>query len=99
VLVCGDLSLPQQMCQAVHAAHESGIHLADPTNGISSVVICSVPDETELLKAQHRLEHSGIRTVTFREPDLGGRATALSTEQINKAARKALSRYPLWRGA
>lgn len=87
------------MCQAVHAAHESGIHLSDKSNGISSVVICSVPDEAELLKAEYRLQHSGIRTVTFREPDLGNRATALSTEQINKGARKVLSRYPLWRGA
>jgi len=98
VLVCGDLSLPQQMCQAVHAAHESGIHLTEKSNGISSVVICSVPDEAELLKAEYKLKMSGIRTVTFREPDLGDRATALSTEHINQAARKVLSRYPLWKG-
>jgi hypothetical protein len=99
VLVCGDLSPAQQMCQAVHAAYESGLHLGDKTNGISSVVICSVSDEKELLKADYRLKASGIKTVTFREPDLGDRATALATEQVNEAARKVLSRYPLWKGA
>jgi hypothetical protein len=99
VLVCGDLSLPQQLCQAVHAAHEAGAHLADKENGISSVVICSVPNEDELLRAEHRLAQKGIRSVVFREPDLKNRATALSTEQINGAFRKVLSRYPLWKGA
>ena len=99
MLVCGDLSLPQQLCQAVHAAHESGIHLGDKNNGISSVVVCAVPNEDELLRAEHRLAQKGIRTVTFREPDLGNRATALSTEPINGAFRKVLSRYPLWKGA
>ena len=96
MLVCGDLSLPQQMCQAVHAAYESAFHLGEKSN--PSVVICSVPDEAELLKAEHKLKLSGIRTVTFREPDLGDRATALSTEQLDKGARKVLSRYPLWKG-
>jgi hypothetical protein len=99
VLVCGDLSLPQQVCQAVHAAYESALHLGDKSRGISSVVICSVSDERELLKAEYRLKERGIRSVTFREPDLGNRATALSTEQVDQAARKILSRYPLWKGA
>lgn len=99
MLVCGDLSPAQQMCQAVHAAYESGLHLGDKKNGISSVVICSVSDERELLKADWLLQKRGIKTVTFREPDLGDRATALATEQVSDAARKVLSRYPLWKGA
>lgn len=99
MLVCGDLSLPQQICQAVHAAYESGLHLGDKKNGISSVVICSVTDEKELVKADYRLKESGIKTALFHEPDLGGRATALATEQVTQAARKVLSRYPLWKGA
>lgn len=99
MLVCGDLSLPQQMCQAVHAAHESGIHLADKANPISSVVICSVPTEDALLKAEYALNQRGVRSVIFKEPDLGNRATALATEPINGEFRKLLSRYPLWKGA
>lgn len=99
MLVCGDLSPAQQMCQAVHAAHESGIHLVDESNGISSVVVCSVPTEDDLLKADFDLKRRGIRSVIFKEPDLGDRATALATEHIDKDARKFLSRYPLWKGA
>lgn len=99
MLVCGDLTLRQQLCQAVHAAHESGIHLNGNKNGISSVVVCSVPTEDALLKAEYNLGKRGIRTVVFREPDLGNRATALSTEPINGAFRKFLSKYPLWEGA
>jgi hypothetical protein len=99
VLVCGDLSLPQQLCQAVHAAHESGIHLAEKKEDISSVVVCSVPREDDLLKADFDLKRLGIRSVIFREPDLGNRATALATEPLNGDSRKFLSRYPLWKGA
>lgn len=99
MLVCGDLSPAQQMCQAVHAAHESGIHLADKTNGISSVVICSVPTEDDLLKANFDLKRRGVRSVVFKEPDLSDRATALATEPLNGESRKFLSRYPLWKGA
>jgi hypothetical protein len=99
VLVCGDLSPAQQMCQAVHAAHESGIHLAAKSNGISSVVVCSVPAEDDILKADFDLKNRGIRSVVFREPDLGDKATALATEPLDKDSRKFLSRYPLWKGA
>lgn len=98
MLVCEDLSPAQQICQAVHAAHESGLHLADKSNGISSVVVCSVPAEDDLLKAEFELTRRGIRLVVFKEPDLGGRATALATEPLDGACRKFLSRYPLWKG-
>ena len=98
MLVCGDLTPAQQMCQAAHAAHESGIHLGN-RDGISSIVICSLPAEDDLLKAEFDLGRRGIRSVVFREPDLGGRATALATEPLNGTSRKFLSRYPLWKGA
>lgn len=99
VLVRTDLSLPQQMCQAAHAAHESGRHLAERSSSISSIVICAVPSEPALLDARDRLQHHGLRTVLFREPDLGDRATALATEPLPSSRRNILSRYPLWKGA
>jgi hypothetical protein len=99
VLVRTDLSLPQQLCQAAHAAHESGRHLADRTPAISSIVLCALPSERALLDARDRLEFLGIRTVVFREPDLGGQATALATEPVRPSHRPLLSRYPLWKGA
>lgn len=84
------------MCQAVHAAHEAGIHLADKNADISSVVLCSIPNEESLLQAQQRLESRGIKTVLFREPDADNQATALATEPLPHHMRKALSKYKLW---
>lgn len=92
-----DLSLPQQLCQAVHAAHEAGIHLADKANGITSVVICAIPNEQELLKLQHRLTQLDIKSILFCEPDIDNQATALATEPISSDVRRFLSSYPLWR--
>lgn len=91
-----DLSIPQQMCQAAHAAHEAGIHLGDK-NSISSVVICTIPNEQELLKLHAKLAQRDIRAVTFREPDIENQITAIATEPIGPEARRYLSSYPLWK--
>lgn len=50
------------------------------------------------MKAEHRLKSRNIKTLMFREPDIGDQATALSTEPINGSTRKFMSRYPLWKG-
>ena len=96
VLVRTDLPLSQQLCQAVHAAYEAGLHLTEPTNKIHYTVVCQIPDEESLLKAQYDIERRGIRTVLFREPDIGNQATALATEPIADRDRRKLSRYNLW---
>ena len=84
------------MCQAVHAAHEAGIHLVDRSSGISNVVVCAVPDENRLLQARSKIEDHGIRSVVFYEPDIGNQATALATEPISGRDRKVLAKYKLW---
>jgi hypothetical protein len=56
-----------------------------------------VASEYELLKAQRQIERRGIKTVLFREPDIGDQATALATEPISGQDRKFFSRYKLWR--
>ena len=96
-MVRTDLSPAQQLVQAVHAAYEAGIRFGDPSS-ISSVVVCSVPDEQELLRVKERLDLRGIRNYVFCEEDLGGRATALATEPVFGSRRKVLSHYPLWEG-
>ena len=89
--------MAQQLCQAVHAAHEAGIHLGN-SDRISSVVICAVPNEQALQLAASRLDYnSDIRYTLFREPDLGDQATALATEPIDdRRRRRFMSRYKLW---
>lgn len=92
-----DIPIPQQLCQAVHAAHEAGIHLASKEAGISSVVVCSIKSEQDLLKAEYKLAQHGIKSIMFREPDIDNQATALATEPITAELRRFLSSYPLWR--
>jgi hypothetical protein len=87
--------MAQQLCQAVHAAYEAGIRFGDP-HRISSVVVCSVPDERALQLAEARIRDNGIKSYMFTEPDIGDEATALATEPIFGAARRVLSKYPLW---
>ena len=98
MLVRTDLPVQQQLVQAVHAAYEAGKHLAGEDPTIDSAVICSVRNEKELLKAEHRLGFDRIQTVLFREPDIGNEATALATEPLVPDRRKPLSRYQLWEG-
>ena len=95
MLVRTDLPENQQLVQAVHAAHEAGIRFGDP-HRISSVVVCSVPDEDHLLRAKEKLDHFGIRSSVFIEPDMQNQSTALATEPIWGRLRKAFSNYPLW---
>lgn len=86
-----------QMCQAAHAAHEVGIRYGDPDQ-VSSIVICKISSESELLKAAYRIRSKEIPVYVFREPDIGDQATALATAPVNGASRKIMSRYPLWKG-
>lgn len=97
MLIRADLTLPQQMVQAAHAAHEAGIYLAKSKEDVSYLVLCTVPDEEALRKAQYKLEARGIRTSLFIEPDLGDQATALASEPVSGRDRRPFSRYPLWR--
>ena len=97
VLVRTDLPIEQQMCQAIHAAHESGIHLANKSKDISSVVVCAVPNEAKLQEVYIKLKSRGIKTVMFLEPDIGNQATALATEPICGDQRKIFANFKLWR--
>lgn len=61
------------------------------------MVLCTVPDEEALKETSRRLEARGIRHYMFVEDDFGDQATALATEPISGAARRAFSNYPLWK--
>lgn len=96
MVVREDLTPPQQICQAVHAAYESGIRYGDKER-ISSVVVVTVPNEDELLKTKEKLDWKGLKNYLFREPDLGNEATSLATEPLDQKRRRCLGGYPLWK--
>lgn len=92
-----DLPVAQQLVQAAHAAHESGLHLCDDKSKVNYLVALEVANEERLMAAYERLEGRDIQTVLFREPDRDNEATALCTEPICGNRRKIFSKYPLWR--
>jgi len=59
-------------------------------------VIVAISDEAALIDLSAKLEWKKIRHYLFREPDLGGQATALATEPLDAAAKKFFSKYELW---
>lgn len=96
-MVREDLSITHQAIQAAHAAHEAGIRFGNPDD-ISSLVLCSVPNEEALRRAAAACSLKGIRNYLFEEDDFGDQATAFATEPISGEARKAFKKFPLWNG-
>lgn len=86
------------MVQAIHAAHDAGRFFCSPDDDVPSVVLCSCPDEVELLQTAAKLEARGIRFTLFREPDIDNQATALATEPLSGNVRKFFSKWKLWKG-
>lgn len=97
MLVRGDLPPEQQTVQACHAVAEAVHHFGALARIHPHLVLCSVPDEASLRKAASDLKRRGIRSRVFVEPDLGDAATALATEPVRGAARRAFRRHPLLR--
>jgi hypothetical protein len=60
-------------------------------------VVLQVRDENALLACSQYVEDQGIKSVLFREPDLGNSATALCTEPVGEEKRRVLRRFQLWR--
>ena len=91
-----DLPLGVLVAQAVHAAAES----VQGTEPGTHVVVLSVPDEYALLKIEQKLLQHDVRHITFREPDMGGQATAVGLFPVRDRteARKLLGKLPLLGG-
>lgn len=94
VLTCGDLPIAAQACQAIHAAHIAGTTW--PTTDEPHLVFLRATDEADLLRAAEKLSRRGVPFVTWREPDLGGRATALATSPQPAETRWFPRGFPMW---
>jgi hypothetical protein len=95
ILVRRDLSHPQQVVQACHAAMESARHFLSPKSEHPFVVVCGVRDGPRLVRCLDRLAQAGVRCCAFHEPDLDHQLTALATEPLSGAKRALLGNFQL----
>jgi len=95
VVVRTDLSLPQQLVQAAHAAHEAGLR-AEPGAEPSSLIALQVPDKSALEAAYERYS-TKVACVPFYEPDDNQGLTAFATLPVDPEQRKYFSNLKLWR--
>lgn len=98
VLVRQDLSQSQQAVQSCHAAIEATRRFTPGQDQEHPhLVLLSVKNEDELLKAYERLQHYGIRVAKFEEPDRNNETTAIATEPLpaDSKLRRKFSCYKL----
>ena len=99
ILVRKDLSLPQQMVQAAHAAYESGLSSLCQSDDIVSLVMCQCSNEQELERQAFYLRTLNLPFVEFREPDIDNQLTAIATLPLDQSQRILLRHWKLWREA
>lgn len=90
-----DINIPQQLVQASHAAHESG--LAHSASGKShSIIIFGTKDKTEL---ESLLEHyrPQLSCYPFYEPYKNTGLTAFATLPIPESQRHIFKSFKLWK--
>lgn len=86
-----DLSKPQQIVQASHAALQAGNRFG----AHSHLVLIAVESEDELTKAADHLEQHDIEFEMFHEPDFDTGHTAICTRPLAGAERRPLRRFQL----
>ena len=87
-----DLSIPQQVVQACHAAIEAA-PLLSPEDDHPHLVVLGVKSELQLRNALARLTRHGIRCKPFYEDDLGNQLTSFATEPISGDSRQLFKSY------
>ena len=95
MVVRTDLSVPEQACQAIHAAHEAARHFY--FDNIPVLVFLQVPGECELLAVRDLMRRHRVKHILFREPDFDDIPTSVATGPLRRGDRKWFSSYPLWR--
>ena len=79
-VVCKDIPLQHQAVQACHACIAAGREII----GIPTpyLVVLTVPDEAALMALSEKLTLNNVKHRIFHEDDMGGRATALATQDL-----------------
>jgi hypothetical protein len=87
-----DLSIPQQIVQASHAALEAGHRFGEH----SHLVCIGVDGETKLHQAACLLDDLGINYQMFHETDIG-QNTAICTTPLRGDERKPMKKFKLYK--
>jgi hypothetical protein len=97
IFIREDLSGPQRIVQAAHAAHEAGQEFGKEP-GSTHIVLIGMPSQDKLLKTAEHLELHDIEYRMFHEPDYDTGYTAIATRPLRGDQRKPLKRYSLLEG-
>lgn len=99
VFVREDLSHPQQVVQACHAAIEAATHFSlGNLAEHPSVIVLAAKSEQKLHNVRKYLVDNGIKHAHFYEPDIGDELTAVATEPITGERRELFKKYQLLDG-
>ncbi len=97
IFVREDLTTPQKIVQASHAALEAGFAYNKP-EGSTHIVLMGAKNQEELLKIRKRLGNCGIESQIFYEPDYNTGYTAIATKPLYGEERLPLKKHSLFRG-
>jgi len=89
-----DLSTPQQIVQASHAALEAGFRFQKPAE-TSFIVLIGAKSEHDLLKIADYLNRHQIDHEMFFEPDYNTGHTAIATRPLYGDERKPMRKFQL----
>lgn len=95
VVTRNDLTPAQKAVQSCHASIEVAREYIKPNQEHPSLVLCLVKNEAKLKNVISELYEKNIKIKTFREPDMDDQITAIATEPLYGAERKALARFQL----
>ena len=90
-----DLSIPQQLVQASHAAHESG--LAHSHSGTSNSIIIFGTQSKEELESHFEKFKNEVNCHPFFEPYKNVGLTAFATDPIPENQRHLFKEFKLWK--
>ena len=97
IFIREDLSKPQQIVQASHAAHEAG-HDFGKADGSTHIVLIGLPSQSKLLQTAEHLSTHDIPFKMFYEPDDDAGYTAIATQPLCGDQRKPLRKFRLLEG-
>lgn len=94
IFIREDLSKPQQIVQASHAALEAGFTFQKPKT-TTHIVLIGTKNQAELRETAEYLERHGIEFEMFFEPDYDTGYTAIATRPLFGKERRPLKRFQL----